>query len=289
MVRRLGRALAAPFRLITWPVRAVRDFLNYEPDDTPTMEVFARTLEHPSVLVEHLEALRGHLLRSLAVLAITTGASFAYAGRILNWLAGPIGGASALQSIEVTESLSAFMRVSLLSGLVLAIPYLCFELFLFLQPGLRPRERKFLLFAIPSAGGLWLAGMAFAFWVMLPAALPFLLNFLGIPTVPRPANYVRFVTSLMFWIGVAFQFPLVVFALSWFGLVRARTLARGWRIAIVLIALMAAAVTPTIDPVNMALVMGPMVVLYFLSIGLAAVAEGMRARGGRESGSSLKP
>lgn len=272
MASRLGRVLTAPFRLIAWPFRAVRDFLNYEPDDTPTTEVFARTLENPAVLVEHLEALRGHVLRSLAVLALTTAVSFAYAGRVLDWLAAPIGGTQALQSIEVTESLSAFMRVSLLSGLALAIPYLCLELFLFLQPGLRPRERKFLLFAIPSAGGLWLAGMAFAFFVMLPAALPFLMTFLGIPTVPRPANYVRFVTGLMFWIGVAFQFPLVVFALSWFGVVRARTLARGWRIAVVLIALTAAAVTPTVDPVNMALVMGPLIGLYFLSIVLAALA-----------------
>jgi sec-independent protein translocase protein TatC len=279
MRRRLARLIGAPFRLITWPVRAIRGFLNYEPDDTPTTEVFARALENPSVLVEHLEALRRHLVRALVALALTTGLSFAFAAKILDWLAGPIGGVEALQSIEVTESLSAFMRVSLLAGLALAIPYLSLELFLFLQPGLRPRERKFLLFAIPSGGVLFLAGMAFAFWVMVPTALPFLLNFLGIPTIPRPANYIRFVTGLMFWIGVAFQFPLVVFALAWFRLVRARSLAAGWRIAIVGIAVLAAAVTPTVDPVNMALVMAPMVVLYFLSIGLAAVAERLRGAG----------
>src|SRR3990170_3978186 len=110
----LRRILTAPFRLLTWPFRALRNFLNFEPDDTPTTEVFARTLSNPSVLIEHLEALRRHVLRSLAVL------------------------------------------------------YLGLELFLFLQPGLRPRERKFLLLAIPSAGVLLLAGMAFAFFVMLP-------------------------------------------------------------------------------------------------------------------------
>ncbi|MEX0787688.1 MAG: twin-arginine translocase subunit TatC [Anaerolineales bacterium] len=270
------RILTAPFRVLTWPFRAVRDFLNFEPDDTPTTEVFARTLRNPSVLIEHLEALRRHVLRSLAVLAVTIGLSFAFAGRILDWLAGPVGGVRALQSIEVTESISAFMRVSLLAGFALAVPYLGFELFLFLQPGLRPRERKFVLLAIPSAGVLFLAGMAFAFFVMLPTALPFLLNFLGIPTLPRPANYIRFVTGLMFWIGVSFQFPLVVFALAWFGLVSARALAAGWRFAVLAIALLAAAVTPTVDPVNMALVMLPMIVLYFLSIGLAALAGRVR-------------
>ena len=276
----LRRILTAPFRLIAWHFRAVRDFLNYEPDDTPTAEVFARTLSHPGVLIEHLEALRRHVLRALVVLAVTTGLSFAFAGRILDWLAGPVGGVRALQSIEVTESISAFMRVSLLTGFALAVPYLSLELFLFLQPGLRPRERKFLLLAIPSAGVLFLAGMAFAFFVMLQTALPFLLSFLGIPTLPRPANYIRFVTGLMFWIGVSFQFPLVVFALSWFGLVRARALAAGWRFAVIGIALLAAAVTPTVDPVNMALVMLPMTVLYFLSIGLAALAGRMRGREG---------
>jgi sec-independent protein translocase protein TatC len=278
----LRRILTAPFRLLTWPFRALRNFLNFEPDDTPTTEVFARTLSNPSVLIEHLEALRRHVLRSLVVLAVTTGLSFAFAGRILDWLAGPVGGVRALQSIEVTESISAFMRVSLLAGFALAVPYLGLELFLFLQPGLRPRERKFLLLAIPSAGVLLLAGMAFAFFVMLPTALPFLLSFLGIPTLPRPSNYIRFVTGLMFWIGVSFQFPLVVFSLAWFGLVRARALAAGWRFAVVGIALLAAAVTPTVDPVNMALVMLPMILLYFLSIGLAALAG--RARGGGGAG-----
>jgi sec-independent protein translocase protein TatC len=113
---------------------------------------------------------------------------------------------------------------------------------------------------------------------MLPTALPFLLNFLGITTVPRPSNYIRFVTSLMFWIGIAFQFPLVIYVMARMGIVRARMLVEGWRIAVIAIAVLAAAVTPTVDPVNMALVMAPMTALYFLSIGLAALAERGRAR-----------
>jgi sec-independent protein translocase protein TatC len=101
---------------------------------------------------------------------------------------------------------------------------------------------------------------------------------MGITTRVRPANYVRFVTNLLFWIGVAFQFPLVMYALAAIGVVRARTLRDGWRIAIVGIAILAAVVTPTVDLVNMALVMAPMALLYCLSIGLAAMAERARRR-----------
>lgn len=276
LLGRIARILSAPIRWLLRPFRALRAFLNYEPEDTPTPEVFARTLERPAVLVEHLEALRRHLLRSLVVLALTTGLSFAYAGRILDWLARPIGGVDALQAIEVTESIGAFMRVSLLAGFALAFPYLCFELFLFVQPGLKPRERKFLLLVLPSATILFAAGLAFAYVVLLPRALEFLLTFLGIPTVPRPSNYVRFATGLMFWMGVAFEFPLVAFSLAGLGLVQARTLARGWRVAVVAIAILAAAATPTVDPVNMFLVMAPMVALYFLGMLCAWMAEGLR-------------
>jgi sec-independent protein translocase protein TatC len=273
LLRRIWRLLTAPFRLIGRPFIRLREALTYEPEDTPIGDVFARTIENPSVLVDHLEDLRRHLLRSLAVFIVTTLISTAFAGRVLDWLASPIGGTEALQAIEVTESIGAFMRVTMLSGFALALPFIGFEILAFLNPGLRRRERILLLSAIPVATLLFLLGMAFAFYVMLPTALPFLLNFLGIATVPRPSNYVRFVTGVMFWIGIAFQFPLIIYTLAGLGIVRAKSLASGWRFAILGIAIMAAAVTPTIDPINMALVMAPMIVLYFLSIGLAAIAQ----------------
>ena len=170
------------------------------------------------------------------------------------------------------------MRVSLLSGFALAFPYILFEIFTFINPGLKRRERIFILLSLPFAALLFLAGLAFAYFIMLPAALPFLLDFMGITTVPRPSNYIKFVTNLMFWIGIAFQFPLVIYALAAIGFVRAETLARGWRIAIIGIAVLAAMVTPTVDPVNMGLVMLPMIILYFISIFLAKIAQSARDR-----------
>ena len=287
MIRRLlrntWRVLTAPIRFVARPFTRLYFALTAEPEDTSAADAFSRTIQDPSLVLEHLEALRGHLLRSVVALAITTAIGFAFASTVLDWLARPIGGIEALQAIEVTESVSAFMRVSLLAGFVLAFPYLCLEVFFFIAPGLKRRERVLVLVIIPTAFVLFLIGLAFAYYVMLPVALPFLLNFMNIETVPRPSNYIRFVTGLMFWIGVAFQFPLVMFTLAAIGLVRARTLLDGWRIAIVLIAVLAAVITPTIDPVNMGLVMAPMIVLYFLSILLAAIAERGRARRAREA------
>ncbi|HEY43142.1 MAG TPA: twin-arginine translocase subunit TatC, partial [Anaerolineae bacterium] len=230
--KRLWRLITAPFRLIARPFIAIRNFITYEPEDAPLEDVFARAIENPSVLVEHIEALRGHLFRSLLVLIVTVGVSTIFAERILNWLSLPVGGTEALQAIEVTESIGAFMRVSLLSGFTIAVPYIGFEMFAFINPGLRRRERVMLLIAIPIASLLFIAGLYFAYKFMLPIALPFLLDFMNIATVPRPSNYIRFVTGVMFWTGISFQFPLVIYTLAALGIVQAKALINGWRFAV---------------------------------------------------------
>ena len=176
-------------------------------------------------------------------------------------------------AIEVTEPIGTVMRVSLLTGFAIAFPYIALEIWMFVAPGLHLRSRLWSLLAIPVATSFFLGGMAFAYFVMLPAALPFLLNFMGIETIPRPASYIQFITTILFWIGVAFEFPLVIFLLAKIGLIHAKTLQQQWRIAIVVIAIISALITPTIDPVNMALVMGPMIFLYFFSIFLAKIAR----------------
>ena len=267
-----------PFRQIARPFIAFQDFINHEPEDTPLSEVFTTTVEQPSLLIEHIEALRRHILRALIVLIITVAISMAFTRQILEWLSIPIGGLEELQAIEVTETVGAYMRVALMSGFTLALPYIGIEIFAFLNPGLRRRERITILILIPVASALFVGGAAFTYAIMLDPALDFLLSFLGIETAIRPSNYIRFVTGLMFWIGISFQFPLIIYGLATLGIVDARALIRGWRFAILGIAILAAAVTPTIDPVNMGLVMLPMIVLYFLSIGMASLASRGRSR-----------
>ncbi len=278
VLRSIRRVLTAPFRFVARPFRAVARFLNHEPEEVPTGDVLTRTLENPAALLEHLQALRGHLVRSLLVLGVTIGISFVFAQRILDWMAAPVGGIGALQAIEVTESVGAFMRVSLLSGFALALPYLIVEVFAFVNPGLRRRERITLLILIPVATVMFAIGLWFAYYVMLPVALPFLTSFMGIRTVPRPANYIQFVTTVMFWVGVAFEFPLLMFALATIGIIDARVMLRSWKVAVVAIAIAAAVITPTPDPVNMGILMAPLLGLYFLGILFAAVAGRGRSR-----------
>ncbi|MCC7360716.1 MAG: twin-arginine translocase subunit TatC [Anaerolineales bacterium] len=224
-------------------------------------------------LLRHLEELRGRLFVALAALAVTTVLSFIFVEPLVDFFTQPIGGRAALVSIEVTENVAIFMRVSLLCGLTAAMPFVVYEALAFVLPGLNARERSWLLVGVPLASLLFVAGVAFAWYIMIPTAVPFLTSFLGITTHVRPANYFAFITTLMFWMGVSFQMPLVAMLLARLQLITARQLAQGWRYALVGISVMAAAITPTVDPVNMGLVMLPLSGLYLLSILLAALAR----------------
>jgi len=237
------------------------------PDDQP---MTAR--EFLEGVGEHVNELRQRLLKAVLALGLTTAASFFLAEQLLELLAGPIGGLQNLQSIEVTENVSVFMRVSLLSGFVLAFPVIAYQLLAFLMPGLEPNERRYVLWFVPAATLLFACGVAFAYFVMLPVTIPFLLTFLGIPTEVRPASYIHFVTGLLFWMGMVFETPLVVFGLAKFRIVSAAALLKHWRIAVVISAILAAVITPTVDPVNMALIMVPLMVLYLLSVLFARFA-----------------
>jgi sec-independent protein translocase protein TatC len=285
--------VTAPFRLLWWIVtfpfrsfRQIQEFLTDEPEEHNLADVLSTTISDKEIrqsLWDHVEDLRKHLLRSLLALTLAVGISFIFTQSLIRYLAQPIGGLDALRAIEVTESIGVFMKVALLSGLALSLPYIAFEFWLFAAPGLRPRSRSFGLIAIPLATLLFLCGMAFAYYVMMPAALTFLLDFMGIQAQLRPASYFNFVTGVMFWIGISFEFPLVIYALTSIGFINPKVLAEQWRIAIIIIAILAAAITPTVDPVNMALVMGPMTLLYFISIGLSRIAYRGRIRHERAS------
>jgi len=220
-------------------------------------------------LAPHFNELRSRLLKSLIALIVCVLVSFVFTEQIINILVEPIGGLQNLQSIEVTETISVFMKVALLAGFILALPVIAYQIVAFIVPGLEPREKRWLFLSIPFIVILFLGGVAFTYFVMLRAAIPFLVEFMGVKTIPRLSNYMGFVTNLMFWIGVCFEAPLVVMILAKMKIVNARMLIKGWRVAIVLSAGLAAVITPTTDPVNMGLLMAPLMALYLLSILLA--------------------
>jgi sec-independent protein translocase protein TatC len=285
-LRMIWKLITAPVRFIARIFRSIASliqqssqnvssfFTEEEIDDTPIGESLATTIENPKALLPHLYALRKHLLRAVLAIVLTTSVSFIFVHSILVFLAKPMaGGIDELIAIDVTENIGTVMRVTLLSGFTLVFPYIIFEIWLFIAPALRVKSRIKGLLAIPVAILLFVGGMSFAFYIMLPTALPFLFNFMGLTTQPRPSSYFNFVTLIMFWIGLTFEFPLVIYLLATLGMIKAKTLATQWKFAIVVIAILAAAITPTVDPINMGLVMSPMIVLYFISIGLAYIAE----------------
>jgi sec-independent protein translocase protein TatC len=276
------RLLTAPFRLLGrffgWLLRPIKLFFTQEPDDTPLGETVQKAIAHPGDVLAHLAALRGHLLRATLALLIVSAVVFNFAPRILDLLAQPIGGITQLQAVDVTEPIGVVMRVTLLASFAITLPYIAFELLLFVAPGLSRSARTIGLVAIPMVFVFFVAGMAFTYFVLLPPAIEFLLNFMGIPTAVRPSSYISFATGLMFWVGLAFEFPLLSYFLAAMGLLPARWLSANWRVAVVGLSVLAAAITPTVDPINMMLVWVPLVALYFLSVGTASLAQRQRAR-----------
>ncbi len=223
--------------------------------------------------LDHLGELRKRVIRIALALALGMGICLVFTPQILKILLSPYG--VVLKVISPTEGISNYLRIGLTCGAILALPYILLQIWGFIAPGLLPRERRFVYGLLPSAFVLFLIGASFAWFVMIPSAVRFLANFS--PDIFRTEwtseNYIPFVTALLFWIGVCFELPLVVFFLSKLRIVNARLLLKGWRYAMVLICIIAAVITPTVDPFNMMLVAVPLAALYFFSILLAVVAQ----------------
>jgi sec-independent protein translocase protein TatC len=228
--------------------------------------------ETPQTLLDHLNELRIRLFRGLIALVVGVLLSAVFTDRLLKYLITPYG--TELQVLGPTESVVIYFRVALLAGAIFVMPYITFQLFMFIAPGLTRKEKRWIYMALPATTGLFLIGVAFAWFVMVPAALGFLQDFESevFRAEWTAERYIAFLTSLLFWIGVAFELPVVIFVLARLGIVGPTPLLRNWRLAVVLITIVAALITPTVDPFNMLLVVAPLLVLYLISIGLAAIA-----------------
>ncbi|GAB4266621.1 MAG: twin-arginine translocase subunit TatC [Candidatus Promineifilaceae bacterium] len=229
-------------------------------------------------LLEHLNELRIRLTWSAGFLVFFTIISFVFAEQLLGFLLTPYATNSPigeLQTIRPTEGIETFFKVALMAGFALSMPFLLHQLWLFISPGLTKQERRYVYIFIPSALLLFVIGVSFAWFVLVPAAINFLANFL--PEIFRTEwtgqDYIGFIISMVLWLGVSFEMPIVVYFVARVGIVTAKTLREQWRVAVVGVAVLAAAITPSIDPVTMLLTMAPLLVLYLLSILLAYVGQ----------------
>jgi sec-independent protein translocase protein TatC len=173
-----------------------------------------------------------------------------------------------------TEGITIDFRVALTAGLVMAMPFLVYQFLMFILPGLEPTEKQYILWGVPFATLLFFIGVLFAWYILTPAAVGFLSAWQPEIFIQQwqSREYVPFVTSLVFWVGLSFETPLIIFIMTKIGLVTPQFLLKQWRFAVVIIAIAAAMITPTVDPFNMGLVMLPLIVLYGLSILLSYLA-----------------
>ena len=229
---------------------------------------------------EHLDELRQRLTKAVAALVVGTAIGVFLAQPVLMLLQEPFCRIPSVDNCELvildpTGNILIYFKVALMVGGILSIPMVTYQLLMFILPGLTRKERRYIVLSIPATTALFVIGVFFAWRILMPPALGFLNEFQADIFEPEwtADGYISFVTSLLFWMGVAFQTPLIFFLISLLGLVSAGTLIRQWRIAIVGASIAAAFITPTIDPVNMFLVMAPLLALYCLSIVLVFIGR----------------
>ena len=242
------------------------------------VESDVRRFDDGMPLLQHLLELRVRILWCMAAIIVGSSISLLFAERAILFLTAPYGGL--LQVIEPTEGFSVYLRVGLTGGLALSSPLLIYQIIAFVSPGLTKRERNVMIIIVPGSLLLFVTGASFAWFVMTPAAIDFLSQFMNELFVINwtSRSFVKFVLTITLWIGLAFEMPLVLMILAWLGVVTPHKLLRGWRIAVVIIAILSAAITPTIDPFNMFLVMAPLISLYLISISLSVFPYRARKR-----------
>jgi sec-independent protein translocase protein TatC len=225
--------------------------------------------------LDHLDELRRRLVASAISLAVGAAVAFAFIDRIFSFIMKPLAdtlpaGAS-LTAVEPTEPFMLYIKIGLLAGVVIAAPLITWQLWLFIAPGLYANEKRFALPFILLATVCFLAGAAFSHYFVFPFAWGFLSTFAPefVMFAPRIEAVFSLYATLLLTMGVVFEMPAVVLALARMGLVTARLLWRQVKLAVLIIFVAAAVLTPTGDVGTQVLVAGPMVVLYLLSIVLA--------------------
>ncbi len=232
-------------------------------------------------LIEHQKELRNRAIICAIALVIGTAVCFYFWETIFGWLLAPARKEIpdfTTSSFSPLDRIGVVFKIGLYGGLILASPVFIFHLLRFVTPGLTSRERRLLYPGLLGVIAFLLAGMAFAYYVILPRSLGFLLG-LGETQIEEQQGvkaYTDFVVRIIFWVGVSFELPMVMAILSRLGMVRAKQLWHGWRYAFVGVFVVAAVITPTPDPLTQAMVAGPMFVLYIAGIGMAWLARPRR-------------
>ncbi len=223
-------------------------------------------------LMEHLDELRKRIVRSAAFLAVGFFVSWFMRDRFVNIIQAPLEHiGKTLVFTHPMDPLNLQLQVSLVGGAILASPFILFQVWLFIAPGLYQKERRFVVPFMAATVGLFLTGAAFGYFWVLPGALKILIvdfgkNFTSMVTIEE---YSSFFLSIILGLGISFEMPILIFFLAMFGIVSPRFLWKNMRYAVLAVFLVAAVICPSPDPWTMCIYAVPMLVLYVIGIGVA--------------------
>lgn len=235
-----------------------------------------RRLRHgeEATLVEHLTELRQRLVLVLLALAPAFGVAFAFHDRLITWLLELLPEDKTLVTLGVTEPFTTAVKVSFYVAIAIVLPLLLWQIWSFLAPAVEEHTQRILTVFVVLATGLFAAGVAFSYFVVLPKALDFLTGFDDdlYDVQIRASYFLSFVTLMLLASGLAFEMPIFILALVRLGVLTSDRLRRNRRLGIVLMVCFAI-LLPTVDPVSLALEVVPLLVLFEVSIWLSVFME----------------
>jgi sec-independent protein translocase protein TatC len=236
-------------------------------------EAVAERAELPGMsLMEHLDELRKRIVRSFIFLVLGFGAAWGFHDRFVAFIQAPLKAiGKSLVFTHPMDPLNLDIKVSLIGGAILASPFILYQVWLFIAPGLYQKEKRFVIPFMAATVGLFLAGAAFGYYWVLPGALQILIvnfghNFTSMVTIEE---YSGFFLSVILGLGISFEMPVLIFFLALFGIVTPRFLWRNMRYAVLAVFIVAAIICPSPDPWTMCIYAIPMLALYLLGIGVA--------------------
>jgi sec-independent protein translocase protein TatC len=250
-------------------------------DGTTELETDPRTPESEDEsgkmsFLEHLDELRKRLVHIAAYIGVGFLVCWFFHRQIYDFLAIPITKelppGTKLAYTNVTQVFTLYMKVAFLAGIFLTLPLTLYEVWKFIAPGLYKKEKKYVIPFLASSILLFVSGAAFCYYIVLPAAFKFLIE-LGASFMPviKIDEYLDLTNMMLLGFGLIFEMPVVVAFLSIFGLISASFLWNKFKYAMVGIVILAAIISPTGDAFNLMIWSAPMILLYVISIGVAAL------------------
>jgi len=221
-------------------------------------------------IMAHLGELRRRLIWSVIAIAVAAALAFIFYDWIFYILILPAEGIELIY-IEMTEMIGTIMKVCIFTGIILAIPFITYQVIMFVSPALTRREKRYVYFILPWIAIMFLGGVVFGYFILVPPATRFLITFgseIATPQI-KVGNYISIITRLLLAIGLVFEMPVVTTFLARIGVLKPEWLAERRKMSIIIAFILAAIITPTFDPINQSLVALPLIVLYEMSIWLA--------------------